>query len=129
MKRIIYLFALLLFFGCSDSDSSSDVKIITHGEEQYKMPVISTNVAEIEKSLSSIAADHYTMNRGNKVLIQANLTKEESKLFKSFTYEIEKENDEVTGFSLSYKFHNAESVDKELLDSIIEYFDKNATTN
>lgn len=127
MKKIFFLCLITLFFIQCSSDEKSSFNTITVGEVVYKMPIMSSDAQEVKSYLTSIAADVVENKTGSKTIIEATMTESENKLFSSFLYEIEEVEGELNKLSLTYKYRNLNSVDKQVQNKIRDYFKENTS--
>lgn len=124
MKRILIILISFTFIQCGSSDDIT-INTINIGEQEYKMPIISNDINFVKDYLKGITSNVSAVTNDGVTVITAQMSQAESKLFRSFYYEISNENNVCKKFVFKYKYRDINQLDENTRKGVLTFIDEN----
>lgn len=111
------MFSLALF-SCSEDDPIDTPKnSIKIDNISYALPIMTTNVCELETYLLTITNDVKIIKEGHDIIVKAKMPADDKNLFASFHYVFLSGG--AKGVTLTYKFNETKSISLTMIRDII----------
>jgi len=108
-RLLILLMFSIALFSCSEDDSIGSPKnTIKIDNVNYALPIITTNVSELQTYLTTLTNDVEVIQEGNDIIVKAKMSSDDKNLFTSFHYVFLSGG--AKGVTLTYKFNEAKSI-------------------